>query len=288
MPVAFVIGWEPSMGFTGGAPIPRSISEYDIMGSIRGKPVDLVDCETVPLQVPADAEMVIEGWISTDPSTFEAEGPYAEFTGYYAPDRSPKHVAQITCITHREKPILRGCVEGAIPGSYGENPIMSSIQRSATAWNALESAGVPGVVDVFGMPIQACVNTVVSINQTYRGQAKQVAAAQLPAYGLPFGGRGHGQQNEALQSPAHDPARQAVAPRPPPAADQEVLSRVPCAGRVRHAHHSASRGGVHLPHGHLYLVFDRRQPARLGVQQVPTGRLALSGARLSTSSRHGV
>ena len=177
MPVAFVIGWEPSMGFTGGAPIPRSISEYDIMGSIRGKPVDLVDCETVPLQVPADAEMVIEGWISTDPSTFEAEGPYAEFTGYYAPDRSPKHVAQITCITHREKPILRGCVEGAIPGSYGENPIMSSIQRSATAWNALESAGVPGVVDVFGMPIQACVNTVVSINQTYRGQAKQVAAA---------------------------------------------------------------------------------------------------------------
>ena len=69
-----------------------------------------------PLQVPADAEMVIEGWISTDPSTFEAEGPYAEFTGYYAPDRSPKHVAQVTCITHRDKPIFRGCVEGAVPG----------------------------------------------------------------------------------------------------------------------------------------------------------------------------
>ena len=177
MPVAFVIGWEPSMGFTGGAPIPRDTSEYDVMGSIRGKPVELVDCETVPLQVPANAEIVIEGWISTDPTSFEPEGPYAEFTGYYAPDKTPKHVAEVTCISHRDNPIFRGAIEGAIPGSYSENPVMSSIQRSATAWNALESAGVPGVVDVFGMPIQACVNTVVSINQTYRGQAKQVAAA---------------------------------------------------------------------------------------------------------------
>src|SRR3546814_3680255 len=54
---------------------------------------------------------------------------------------------------------------------------MSSVMRAATAWNALESAGVPGVVDVFGQPIQAGINTVVSIHQTYRGQAKQVAAA---------------------------------------------------------------------------------------------------------------
>ena len=72
---------------------------------------------------------------------------------------------------------MRGTIEGAIPGSYGENPIMSSVQRSATAWNALDSAGVPGVTGVFGQPIQAGINTVVSIHQTYRGQAKQVAAA---------------------------------------------------------------------------------------------------------------
>lgn len=177
MPVAFVLGWEPSFGFTGGAPMPRAISEYDVMGSIRGEPVELVDCETVPLKVPASAEIVIEGWISTDPATFREEGPYAEFTGYYAADHSAKHVAEITCITHRDRPILRGTIEGAIPGSYGENPIMSSVQRSATAWNALDSAGVPGVTGVFGQPIQAGINTVVSIDQTYRGQAKQVAAA---------------------------------------------------------------------------------------------------------------
>ncbi len=176
MPVAYVIGWEPSLGCTGGSPVPRDISEYDVMGAIRGAPVELVKCETVPLMVPASAEIVIEGWISPDPDTFEMEGPYAEFTGYYATDRSKKHVTQVTCITHRDQPIFRGTIEGAVPGSYAENAVMSSVQRSASAWNALESAGVPGITDVFGMPIHAGVNMFVQMHQTYRGQAKQAAA----------------------------------------------------------------------------------------------------------------
>lgn len=177
MPVAFVIGGEPSLGFTAGAPVPKNISEYDVMGAIRGAPVELVDCETVPLKVPADAEIVIEGWISPDPNTFVDEGPYAEFTGYYAMEVTKKHTARITGITHRDNPIFRGTVEGGMPGSFSENLVMSSIHRSATAWNALESAGVPGVIDVWGPPVHAGVNTTVSIRQTYRGQAKQVAAA---------------------------------------------------------------------------------------------------------------
>ena len=177
MPVAFVIGWEPSLGFTAGAPVPRNISEYDVMGAIRGEPVELVECETVPLMVPATAEIVIEGYISPDPETFTEEGPYAEFTGYYATERTKKHTTRVTCITHRNQPVFRGALEGALPGSMSENGIMSSIQRSATAWNALESAGVPGVLDVWGMPVHAGVNVNVKIKQTYRGQAKQVAAA---------------------------------------------------------------------------------------------------------------
>jgi len=177
MPVAYVIGWEPSMGFTGGAPVPRGVSEYDVMGAIRGEPVDLVKCETVDLYVPANAEIVIEGYISGDPASFTPEGPYAEFTGYYAVERTRKPTTRVTCITYRDNPIFRGTVEGALPGSYSENPIMSSVQRSATAWNALESAGVPGITDVWGPPIHAGVNLFVRMNQTYRGQAKQAAMA---------------------------------------------------------------------------------------------------------------
>jgi|TARA_B100000315_G_scaffold249055_1_gene279726 4-hydroxy-3-polyprenylbenzoate decarboxylase len=177
MPVAYVIGWEPSLGFTGGAPIQRGISEYDVMGAIRGVPVELVECETVPLMVPASAEIVIEGYISSDPETFTTEGPYAEFTGFYAPGDTKKHTTRVTCVTHRNEPIFRGTIEGTLPGSFTENAVMSSVQRTATAWNALEKAGVPGITDVWGAPIHAGINLNVQINQTYRNQAKQVAAA---------------------------------------------------------------------------------------------------------------
>ena len=100
-----------------------------------------------------------------------------------SPDFTPRNVPKKhgPGDSHRARndPIFRGTVEGAIPGSIGENPIAEFDPSGLTvAWNALENAGVlPGVVDVFGHPIQAAVNLNVSIKQTYRGQAKQVAAA---------------------------------------------------------------------------------------------------------------
>ena len=108
MPIAVAIGWEPSLGFTGGAPVPKGVCEYDVMGSIRGAPVELVNCETVDLQVPATAEIVIEGYLQLDPAKYAMEGPFAEFTGYLAGDKSPKPTIRVTAITHRHDPILRG------------------------------------------------------------------------------------------------------------------------------------------------------------------------------------
>jgi len=177
MPVAVAIGWEPSLDFVGGAPVPKGMCEYDVVGAIRGAPVDLVKCETVDLYVPASAEIVIEGFLSFDPATYLPEGPYAEFTGYVAGDQSPKPAIRVTCITHRKDPILRGTIEGTMPGSYSENSVTSSIMRAATAWNVLDRAGVPGVTGVWCPPVQAGVNTVVQVKQSYRGVAKQVANA---------------------------------------------------------------------------------------------------------------
>ena len=105
------------------------------------------------------------------------EGPYAEFTGYFAGDRSPKPTIRVTAITHRNDPILRGTIEGCMPGSYSENAMISSIFRSSTAWNVLDRAGVPGIVDVWGPPVQAGINLNIAIKQSYRGQAKQAANA---------------------------------------------------------------------------------------------------------------
>src|SRR6476646_1984218 len=66
MPIAVAIGWEPSMGFCAGSPVPKGICEYDVMGAIRGEPVDLVKCETSNLYVPASSEIVIEGMLGLD------------------------------------------------------------------------------------------------------------------------------------------------------------------------------------------------------------------------------
>ena len=177
MPIAVAIGWEPSLGFCAGSPVPKGVCEYDVMGAIRGAPVELVKCETVDLYVPATAEIVIEGYLGLDPKTYMMEGPYAEFTGYLAGDRSPKPTIRVTAITHRNDPILRGTIEGSMPGSYSENAVCSSIMRAATAWNVLDRAGVPGITDVWCPPVQAGINLLIQMKQSYRGQAKQAANA---------------------------------------------------------------------------------------------------------------
>jgi 4-hydroxy-3-polyprenylbenzoate decarboxylase len=147
------------------------------MGSIRGAPVELVKCETVDLYVPATSEIVIEGYLQLDPKKYREEGPFAEFTGYLAGDKSPKPTIRVTAITHRHDPILRGAIEGSLPGSFSENAICSSIMRAATAWSVLERAGVPGITDVWCPPVHAGINLLIQMKQSYRGQAKQAAAA---------------------------------------------------------------------------------------------------------------
>lgn len=177
MPVAHVYGWEPCMPYCASAPVPMGVSEYDVMGAIRGEPVPLVKCETSDLMVPADAELVIEGYIDSDPETFEQEGPFGEYTGYFGGDQGPKHVTKVTAITHRDNPILRGTLEGTLPKMLNENSVMSSVQRAGVAWNVLERAGVPGVTDVHCPAANNGTTLMIQLRQTYRGQAKQAAAA---------------------------------------------------------------------------------------------------------------
>ena len=177
MPVACVIGYDPVMSFLSGSPIPAGLCEYDVMGAYRGEPVKLVKCETVDLEVPADAEIVIEGYISDDPATFESEGPFGEYTGYVSDLPTPRPTMKVTCITHRSNPVFCGSLEGTLPGSYSENSVMSSVQRAGIAWSILNNAGIPGVLDVFAPPITNGVNIRIQIKKHYQGQPKQIAAA---------------------------------------------------------------------------------------------------------------
>lgn len=120
MPVAIVYGWDESLGFVAGAMLSHPPYEYDIIGAIRQEPVELVKCETSDLEVPASAEIVVEGLISPDPADYEDEGPFGEWFGYYGWNRK-RPVVQVECITHRDEPILRGQVEGTKPGVISES-----------------------------------------------------------------------------------------------------------------------------------------------------------------------
>jgi UbiD family decarboxylase len=172
MPVALVYGWDPAMQIVATTPLPSLVvSEYETIGSVREAPVELVKCETVDIEVPASAEIVIEGFISPDPSTYEFEGPFGEWPGYYG-EKKKRPVIQVSCITHRNDPIFQGVLEGMKPGIISEGGYMGFIDYTALLFNVLESQGIPGVIDVVPGPI-----TAVKIHKTYRGQAKQIAAA---------------------------------------------------------------------------------------------------------------
>jgi UbiD family decarboxylase len=177
MPVANVYGWHPIMDFLAGSPIPKDVCEYDVMGAYLGASVPLVKCKTVDLEVPASAELVVEGFISPDPDTYEMEGPFGEFTGYVSDVPTPRPAIQVTAITHRNDPIFRGTLEGSLPGASGENSYMSSVQRAAIAWNTLDRAGVPGILDVFVHPVTNGTTIVVQIDKVNEGHAKWVASA---------------------------------------------------------------------------------------------------------------
>ncbi len=172
MPVAVVYGGDDTLVCAAALPHPHpGASEYDVSGGLRQQPLELVKCETSDLEVPASAEIVIEGTISPDPATFQMEGPFGEWRGFYG-EAMMRPVIKVNCITFRNDPILRGTLNGLPIGVIGEVNIIGTFAHNALLWNILESQGVPGVKDVISGPW-----TIVRIHKIERGQARRIAAA---------------------------------------------------------------------------------------------------------------
>jgi len=179
MPLAVVYGWDPVLPFIGCAPVPKDICEYDVMGSIRQQPVRLIKCETSDLEVPATAEIVIEGSVSTNPETYEMEGPFGEYTGYVSWKVKRRPVLKVACITHRNDPIFVGALASALPGQPGEGATMMSIHWAAMVWEVIGKSGIPGLLDVRMLPPSCETSVVLKIHKTYRGQGKHIATALI-------------------------------------------------------------------------------------------------------------
>ncbi len=169
MPFATVIGMEPLCTMAGTIPAGVGVSEVDLAGGLRKEPVDLVKCETVDLDVPAHAEIVIEGHVL--PGVRVDEGPFGEYTGYSSAPRRPQPVYEVSCITHRHNPILTVSNMG-VP--VDDSDIVSTSAFRNVAVTAL--AGLP-VVEV-AMPSYGSNHLiVVSVRRAYSGIAQHVANA---------------------------------------------------------------------------------------------------------------
>ena len=165
--VAVAIGTEPALTFASVIPAPPDVEEFMIAGFLRQKPVELVKCETVDLEVPATAEIVLEGYVNLD--ELRTEGPFGDHTGFYSlEDLYP--VFHVTCLTHREKPIYATTIVGKPP--MEDAWMGKAIER---IFLPLMRVTLPEIVDV-NLPIEAVFHNlmIVSIRKSYPGHARKV------------------------------------------------------------------------------------------------------------------
>ncbi|HEY1265077.1 MAG TPA: UbiD family decarboxylase, partial [Terriglobales bacterium] len=168
--VAVAIGTDPAVTFAAIVPAPPDIEEYLIAGFLRRKPVELVKCETVDLEVPATSEIVLEGYVNLD--ELRSEGPFGDHTGFYSlEDLYP--VLHLTCITHRKNPIYSTTIVGKPP--MEDAWMGKAVER---VFLPLMKLTIPELVEV-NLPVEGVFHNlmIVSIRKSYPGQARKVMNA---------------------------------------------------------------------------------------------------------------
>jgi UbiD family decarboxylase len=170
MPVAAVFGMDPLIFAAGGLNLPISINEYEWVGGVRGRPVEVIRGAVTGLPIPAHAEIAIEGFVH--PNRYLEEGPFGEFTGYYASAARQETYVEVKTLYYRNDPIMLGSPPMRPPSGHFHVrlPIIHAL-----IWDALENAGVPDVQGVNYLPFSGYGVLVVSIKQRYAGHAKQAA-----------------------------------------------------------------------------------------------------------------
>jgi UbiD family decarboxylase len=168
-PVAVVIGADPSIGYVSVSKMSEALDEFAVAGALRGEPVDLVPCETVPLEVPATAEIVLEGEIPAN--SVEPEGPFGEYTGYMGPAGNEPFFS-IKCMTFRNKPLYQAFISQMPPS---ESSCIRGIGREWPLFKHLK--------DTLHIPIKdlrlkeaggSGAYLVISLKKQFVGQVRQL------------------------------------------------------------------------------------------------------------------
>jgi 4-hydroxy-3-polyprenylbenzoate decarboxylase len=185
MPVIMVVGGDPMTFFLGGTEVPDGVSEFDIVGGLRGKPLELVRGKLTGLPFPANAEIVLEGFV--DPEKLVPEGPFGDWTGTYTESGRVRPICEIGAIYHRNDPILLGFAPQSLPDEYSR---YRAITRSNLAQKNIEAAGVPDVKAVW---CHECGGSrlliTIAITQRYPGHATQAGQIASQCHVGAYGGK---------------------------------------------------------------------------------------------------
>lgn len=185
-PTVVCVGQAPVLGAVAGEASRVGISEFATAGGLLGRPIRVVRGELTGLPIPADGELAFEGFVGPPEEGTRVEGPFGEWTGYYATSAHPEPILRVERVYRRDDPIITAQppAKPTLPGRQ------LNVRGAATLWDAMEAAGVPGITGVWKpQGGGARFINVISIKQFYEGQAKMAGLVATGAGPGAFLGR---------------------------------------------------------------------------------------------------
>lgn len=185
MPAAVVVGGDPFLFLMASTEVPSGTSEYEFAGGLRGKSYPVIKGKITGLPIPAHAEIVLEGFV--DPKKRRQEGPFGEWTGYYASDVREEPVMDVKALYYRNDPIILGAPPQRPPDEIAR---YRAIFRSSLLKQQLERAGLSGVKAVWAHEVgNGRLLLAISIEQRYAGHATQVGHVACQCHVGAYAGR---------------------------------------------------------------------------------------------------
>ncbi len=167
-PIVVSFGHDPLLALMSSIEIPEGVFECDVAGAIAGTATRMVRGQITGLPIPADAELVVEGWLTDD---MVMEGPFGEFTGYYGGARRNKPTIKVEAVYYRDNPIILGQMPGKPPHDFS---FSWSVLRSALIEDQIKAAGIPGIAGVWADEVGGARELItVAIKQRYFGHSRQ-------------------------------------------------------------------------------------------------------------------
>jgi len=219
MPVAVVVGNDPFLFLLACNEMPYGISEYDYAGGFRGKPYPVIRGEVTGLPIPAYAEIVLEGFV--DPNKRRREGPFGEWTGYYASDVRDEPVMDVKAIYYRNNPIILGCPPNRPPDELGR---YRSVIRSGLLKDQIEKAGLSGIRAVWAHEVGGSrLLLAIAMEQRYGGHAIQVGHVASQCHVGAYAGRYVIVVDDDIDVSSLEEVMWAVATRSDPATSIDII-----------------------------------------------------------------